>query len=338
MATDCADTPRLRELLAGLTEDLLTRTEEEELTDLLNADDGVRAFYRNYMAIDAHLWWKCASPTVSPPIEVPTPVLGFVGEADHGTLGSIISSGWPVAYLVATVIFGIGLLVGAIVKVSDPAQVAAQLPPATENRAIPKLRVESVGRITGMVDCQWSDSTSEALPWRECAVGRKYALASGLMEITFATGAKVILQGPATYEVESAAGGFLSLGKLTAKVEKKGREERGERRGKDEQTGVAANQSEIINQKSPSPLFSLPSPLFTVRTPTAVVTDLGTEFGVEVSKDGRTNTHVFQGKILLVTHESKTVPSHKVELIAGESASVEVHGNVVQRAQQSRYC
>ena len=36
------------------------------------------------------------------------------------------------------------------------------------------------------------------------------------MEITYQTGAKVILQGPCTYEVDSAAGGFLSLGKLTA--------------------------------------------------------------------------------------------------------------------------
>ena len=46
------------------------------------------------------------------------------------------------------------------------------------------------------------------------------------MEITYDTGAKVILQGPVTYEVESAAGGFLSLGKLTARV---GEERRGAR-------------------------------------------------------------------------------------------------------------
>ena len=46
------------------------------------------------------------------------------------------------------------------------------------------------------------------------------------MEITYDTGAKVILQGPVTYEVESKDGGYLSLGKLTARVET-----RGERRG-----------------------------------------------------------------------------------------------------------
>ena len=39
------------------------------------------------------------------------------------------------------------------------------------------------------------------------------------MEITYNTGAKVILQGPVTYEVESN-GGYLAVGKLTGKLEK----------------------------------------------------------------------------------------------------------------------
>ena len=85
------------------------------------------------------------------------------------------------------------------------------------------------------------------------------------MEITYDTGAKVILQGPVTYEVESAAGGYLSLGKLTARVEKK-----------------AEGGSPI-----PNPQSLIPNPLFAVRTPTATVTDLGTEFGVEVQRDQR---------------------------------------------------
>ena len=37
-------------------------------------------------------------------------------------------------------------------------------------------------------------------------------------------------------------------------------------------------------------------PLFTVRTPTAPVTDLGTEFGVEVDKQGQPS-HVFRGVV-----------------------------------------
>ena len=40
-------------------------------------------------------------------------------------------------------------------------------------------------------------------PSSSVSLGDKYALASGLVEITYDTGAKVILQGPVTYEVET---------------------------------------------------------------------------------------------------------------------------------------
>ena len=52
------------------------------------------------------------------------------------------------------------------------------------------------------------------------------------MEIAYDSGATVILQGPCQYEIESARGGFLSLGKLTARVEK--RAEGGGRRAEGE--------------------------------------------------------------------------------------------------------
>ena len=78
-----------------------------------------------------------------------------------------------------------------------------------------------------MVDCKWErkglgvrDWGLEERPGNHVALGDKLALASGLMEITYDTGAKVILQGPVTYEVESN-GGYLAVGKLTGKFEKK---------------------------------------------------------------------------------------------------------------------
>ena len=153
------------------------------------------------------------------------PVLGFLGNTIHGTV-SYFSSGWPVAYLVATVIFGIGLLIGSIVPVSQPAQVARQS--SVPNRVVAEPKTELVGRITGMVDCRFdqrseiSDSKTQGpRPKTLVSLGDKFALVSGLMEITYDTGAKVILQGPVTYEVESPTGGFLSVGKLTARLEKK---------------------------------------------------------------------------------------------------------------------
>ena len=133
-------------------------------------------------------------------------------------------------------------------------------------------------------------------------LGDTFALKSGLLEITYDTGACVILQGPVTYKVESSAGGFLSVGKLTAKLEKK---------------AVSGQRSVVSGQKSsshqplatshsadPQSLIPNPSslatnhyPLFTIKTPTAIVTDLGTEFGVEVDQQGQTQSHVFRGLV-----------------------------------------
>ena len=44
-------------------------------------------------------------------------LLPFLGHPLPGTVG-YFSSGWPVAYLIATVIFGIGLLIGSLTPVS----------------------------------------------------------------------------------------------------------------------------------------------------------------------------------------------------------------------------
>ena len=61
-----------------------------------------------------------------------------------------------------------------------------------------------------------------------------------------------------------------------------------------------------------------------IRTPTATITDLGTEFGVEVSKEGNTISHVFRGLVRLqvVAAEGKPVGVARV-LHENESAQVE---------------
>ena len=202
----------------------------------------------------------------------PLPILGPASGGMQGSFG-YFSSGWPVAYLVATVIFGIGALIGAVVHVSPPASVVRQPVPVPSTP--PQLPCE-VGRITAMGECVWEGSgfrgqgavdgtkgsALSALLTSPLRLGDRLALRSGLLEITYDTGAKVILQGPVTYEVESAADGYLSVGKLTAKLEQGA--------GGSGQRSESTNQkSSIRNQKS-----------FTVRTPTAIVTDLGTEFGV----------------------------------------------------------
>ncbi|NLF06845.1 MAG: FecR domain-containing protein, partial [Pirellulaceae bacterium] len=166
-----------------------------------------------------------------------------------------------------------------------------------------------VGRITGIAGAKWSDEPNYIAPIGvRVALGRTYKLKSGLLEITYDSGARVILQGPCSYEVDSTAGGYLALGKLTARIGERG-EGRGERGGKAEggkmkDEGGRPNAASLATSyqplaTNPSPLSPPPSPLFTVRTPSAVVTDLGTEFGVEVTANGDTTSYVFQGMVVV---------------------------------------
>ena len=121
----------------------------------------------------------------------------------------------------------------------------------------------------------------------------------------------MILEGPCTYQVESDAGGYLERGKLTARVEK-GSEVGGQ--NPRPKTQDLRPQSEISK--------------FSVRTPTAIVTDLGTEFGVEVGGAGNTTSYVFRGSVKVQTVGDNGLPSPSGRGAGGE-------GSVVLRANES---
>jgi hypothetical protein len=256
------------------------------------------------------------------------PLAGLPISTSHGMLSGF-AAGWPAAYLVATVVFGVGLVVGALVHVSKPApsslETAIHALPQETSPLHDSPQAPSVGRITGMADCVWEGTgfrvQGSATLNRKSLVhlGDLLALKSGLLEITYNTGARVILQGPVTYEVESAAGGFLSLGKLTAKLEKQ-LDVRGQR------SVVRGQRSEVRGQRSESANHQ-----FVVRTPTAIVTDLGTEFGVHVDAAGTTESYVFLGSIRVQALAGTGKPQGSAQTLqAHESARVE--GGRAERA------
>ena len=80
-----------------------------------------------------------------------------------------------------------------------------------------------VGRITGVKDCRWADPGAAAHDAEAVQRGRRYVLNGGLLEITYNTGAKVVIEGPAVYVADGGNWGTLLLGRLTARVGKKER-------------------------------------------------------------------------------------------------------------------
>ena len=138
------------------------------------------------------------------PLTPPSPLFTF-----DSSVGGFLFS-----YTTAAVILGIALLIGWTWTIHYDHQTVIDAPRQVSRGDVPETPL--VGRVNGAIDCRWADGAAEAFEHDGVRLGRRYTLLSGFLEIAYDRGAKVILQGPCTYEVESTAGGFLSFGKLTA--------------------------------------------------------------------------------------------------------------------------
>src|SRR5262245_39523801 len=140
----------------------------------------------------------------------------------------------------------------------------------------------SIAWLVNAQNCQWQGGN----PAGDLRAGRMLFLASGLAEVQFQCGARVVLEGPARLELLSEKSARLVSGKLTARVP-------GKRTG------------------------------FEIISPHGKVIDLGTEFGVAVAQDGATDVYVFEGKAEAVPSDGAT---GLVNLKQNESARIAAGG------------
>lgn len=125
----------------------------------------------------------------------------------------------------------------------------------------------SVARATAVVNCEWFDGESELKFGDLLSPGQRVKLKRGLLQLTFATGAKVVVEGPADFVATTATEATLSEGRIAAAV----------------------------------PRFARG---YTILTPTAEIVDLGTEFGVNVDDKGTSEVHVFDGDVVARPREN----------------------------------
>jgi hypothetical protein len=276
-------TPEIRrelcDLLGRLRDGQLDDPDLARLDKLVAGDATARRLYLDYIDLCVSLHWareqgqgigSQSAVGEEPESTAPPIILDLSPPPERSFAARLFTPGEALfSYTLSAVILGVALLIGWAWRVSYRQDAATD-----QAQAVPQ--PPSVGRITDLVDCRWDGPGNGTFARAPITLGRTYRLVSGLMEIAYDSGDKVILQGPAIFQVDSANGGYLSLGKLTARV---------------------ASRESRVRSGDDSQLSTLDSRLFSVRTPTAVVTDLGTEFGVEVDKSGITKSHVFQGKV-----------------------------------------
>lgn len=259
-------------LTSAMCNSTITAEETSQLDELLKRDAAARAFYNNYLFLHGELYSQHAAlgaetelrPDVSEPV----------------ARRAAARKKWRSWLAVAAALVGVAaisswlthsLAVGGR-RVVDTATVPANT------------SIGSVARVTATRNCSWTAGTEVGYGSRLKA-GQQLGLATGLVEITFDDGAVVVLEGPATFDVESRGRAQLHDGRLAAEVPERARG-------------------------------------FEVITSRLNVVDLGTEFGVMAESAGATEVHVFKGLVKAQLLDESGHQFRTVELNTAEAARI----------------
>ncbi|MFD0893860.1 hypothetical protein KBB96_10585 [Luteolibacter ambystomatis] len=143
-----------------------------------------------------------------------------------------------------------------------PQRVEVKVPVAAVPTPKPPRPVDALpARITGLMGVEWANGQEPDLLGTQ-GQARRLSIRTGLVELTYASGVRVTLEGPVDYSIIDGTAGSLAVGKLVAYVPK----------------GAEG---------------------FHVDYAKGRVVDLGTEFAMDVHEDGRTELGVFDGKVQL---------------------------------------
>jgi len=158
-------------------------------------------------------------------------------------------------------------------------------------------RGPAIGKLTGAYEIQWRGSRPR--PGEPLYAG-SYNLRGGVAKMELGKGTSLLLEAPCQVKLVSVGEMILKSGRVSVLV--------------------------------PSQAKG-----FQVRTPTATITDLGTEFGVITYPDGSTETHVFKGHINITIDPSKTGRPTSLLVNEGQASAVNatrrtIRGGLTARA------
>ena len=296
----------LSRLTAGFLDGSLTLADRDRLVALLG-DPQARAAYRRIVWLHANLmrlWTQDMEAGWAP-----QPV---AGAEDDGPTVSRAPEPWrasrPFEWLAerlssrawrAAAVGGVVALLATVAAVFFlPASglLGPQNPPAI---ARPPRVAGAVAEIAAMEWPVWAPGGRTWALWDGLLPGAAVELQSGRIELAFDGGAKVVLEGPASFVVDGAKAVALRRGKATVSV-----------RGNGSPEG---------------------QPRFTVQTPSAMLTDIGTSFGVAVDAAGETHVTVFEGLVDLLPRTDGAVPMRLAAGEAGETSKRQTPRKAVPR-------
>ncbi|MCY2995992.1 MAG: FecR domain-containing protein [Planctomycetota bacterium] len=234
----------LTELCNSLVDGRSTDVQQTRLAEQLAASEAARQFYVRFLGLSASLHQYAAemqTDAVDVAVSVPRPWWRR-------------KFAWAFGSLALAAALLIALTLGTVGRSRSDALADVEAE-------------ESVAQVTGVKDCRPTGALPAWRPGEQIRCGQRLDLASGLLEITFDCGAQVTLEGPATFDANSAWEAALTQGTLHASVP-----------------------PEAIG--------------FRIASPAVEVLDLGTEFTVVAAAGGNTEVFVVQGQVEATPRDS----------------------------------
>jgi hypothetical protein len=147
-----------------------------------------------------------------------------------------------------------------------------------------------IGRLTGVYEVQWRGSRPRL---GESLYAGPYDLHQGVTKMELDQGTSLLLEAPCQVELTSVDEMILRSGRLTVSVSSQAKG-------------------------------------FRVWTPRALITDLGTEFGVIAHHDGSTEAHVFKGHINITLDPNRTSRPTSLVVNEGQATTVNATGHTIR--------
>jgi hypothetical protein len=284
----------LGELAAALCDGRITAAEAQRLESLAGGSADAMRYLVQYLQLHGELHWDHAAGAgedivrrLGAPL---SPEEAMAAAREAGRAGR--RGRWLL--LMATIaLSAVLIIVGWRAIPVRPKQPAGDPSPASAY----------VAQITATIEPRWAAGDAAQLRNARLLAGQELQLQSGLAELTFASGARLIFAGPAVLYLDAADQAFLSSGRATA---------------------VVANE---------------PQP-FKLRTPDATISGGPAVWGVHVPASGPAEVHVFEGGPTVYSgsgaaaHAVQTLePGQSVRLMAqpGKPPSIVAISSIAER-------
>lgn len=279
MSTSHAPWDELGRLAAALCDGALEPAEAARLEEMVGRSEAAERWFLDYVLLNGELYWEhAAAGGASTIATAPAPRRWL---SLPGRVSAPLRRAAPYAARLAAAVAVLLLVVVSYWATTRNA--------GPGNR--PVAASQTFATLVAVSDAKWAEPGLYSVG-SKLDNSRPIELRSGLAELRFASGASVILEGPARFHLSDVSRGRLASGKLTANVPPAARG-------------------------------------FTVESPRAKVVDLGTAFGMVVEADGVSEVHVLAGQVEVDASPAEGQPL-KRQLSSGQSARVWLAGNGAQ--------